>query len=120
MTTAIESHGYEDLRSYVLNNWDFIAVVDDVGNEVLRWQVPDNTNTQILSSSGTNPVTIELTITGQDLQDAGNTLPVTLSQTEAFSSSTASTRFGYDSFSNVDVQVPNDEVVITHRYKLPP
>lgn len=119
MTTEIESHGYEDLRSYVLNNWNFIAVVDDVGNEVLRWQVPDNNNTQILSSSGTNPATVELVVTGQDIQDAGNTLPVTVAQTEAFSSQAATTRFGYDTFSNITVQVPNDEIIILHDYSLP-
>lgn len=120
MTTPIESDGYEDLREYIRNEWTFVAVVDDGGTEILRWEVPAHASTQVLSGPSTNPLTYELTITGQDIQDAGNSLPVTLAHTESFPTSGATTRHGYDTFPNVEMQVPNDEVVITHRHRLPP
>lgn len=120
MVTQFESHGFDDLRLYVENNWDFIALVDDQGNELLRWQVPDNANTTWDSTSSSNPLRAKLTVTGQDIQDAGNTLPVTVDLTESYKSASATTRTTYDPFTNISIEVPNDKVVITHEFRLPP
>ncbi len=120
MTTPIEAAGYDDLRAYIQNNWPFVAILDDTGTEWLRWDVAANANAQWTSGPSTNPLTAELTVTGSDLQNAGATLPITLNRTEAYKTSSATTRMGTDTHTDATVQVSGDEVVITHRFRLPP
>lgn len=117
--TEFNSAGYEDLRTYLQNNWQFIAVLDDSGTEQLRWEIGVNTNTTWASGPNTNPLTAELTITGQDLIDAGATLPVTLASTEAYKSGTATTVMGSDPITDATVEASGDEVTISHDYEMP-
>jgi len=119
MPTQFESFGNEDIRTYLQNNWNFIAVLDDAGTEQLRWEVDANANTTWSSGPGTNPLTAQLTITGQDIIDAGGSLPVTLARTETYKSSSATTRTSTDTFTDATLEATNDELTITHDYEVP-
>jgi len=118
--TQFDSAGFEDLRTYLQNNWAFIAVLDDAGAEQLRWDVAANSSASFTSGASSNPLTAELTVTGQDIQDAGGTLPVTIKTTEVYKSGPASTRMGSDSMTDATLESSADEVVITHDYEMPP
>lgn len=118
--SQFDSTGFEDLRTYLQNNWAFIALLDDTGTEALRWDANNNANVTWASGPGANPLTAELTVTGQDLIDAGQTLPVTLASTEAYKTSSATTRMGADPMTNATFEAPEDEAVITHDYEMPP
>lgn len=119
MASPFSADGYADLRSYVQSNWNWIAVLDDSGSEVLRWDISSNANAQWTSGPSGNPLTAELTITGQTLVDAGSTLPVTLASTEAYQSSSATAPMGSDSMTNATLEADNDTLTITHHYELP-
>jgi len=119
MASPFSADGYADLRSYIQNTWNWIAVLDDSGSEVLRWDISSNANAQWTSGPSGNPLTAELTITGQTLLDAGSTLPVTLASTEAYQASSATTLMGADSMTNATLEVDADQVTITHDYELP-
>lgn len=119
MATEFVSHGYQDLREYMQDNWNHIAVVDDVGNEVLRWEVDANANTSWQSNPVSNTLTAKLTVTGQDIIDAGGSLPVTIARTETYTTASSTARTTYDIFKNIKVQAANDEVIITHKYRSP-
>jgi hypothetical protein len=119
MPTEFESFGYEDLRTYLQNNWNWIAVVDDGNTEQLRWDVDANANTSWTSGPASNPLTAELTITGQDIVDAGGSLPVTLNRTETYKSSGATTRTSTDTFTGATLETTNDQVIISHDYEMP-
>lgn len=116
---AFTNAGYTNIRAHLQNTWNWVAVVDSNGNEQLRWQVDANPNTTWASDSSSNPLRAELTVTGQDILDAGGSLPVTLTRTETFTSETATQRTSYDSYTDAPLQVANDEVVITHSYEVP-
>ncbi|WP_139203561.1 hypothetical protein [Halorientalis persicus] len=118
--TQLDSYGFEDLRTYIQNNWAFIAVIDDASNEALRWDVAANANASWSSGPGSNPLTAELTVTGQDVIDAGGSLPITLTGTESYKSSSATTRTTHDPWSDATLEVAEDEVVISHNFRLPP
>lgn len=119
MPTEFDASGYDDLRSYVFNQWNWIGIVDDTGTEQLRWDIQSNSNVTITSDASTNPATVEITVTGQDILDAGGSLPVTLTRTDLFKDSTTSTRRGHDTMSNATLDVSDDQVTITHDYELP-
>lgn len=91
--TAVEydTNGYDDVRSYVYNNHNWLALVDDAGTEQLRWDLLANANVTVTSDAASNPITYDVTVTGQDLVDAGATLPVSLQTQELYLSDTAST-----------------------------
>jgi hypothetical protein len=120
MASQFDAAGFDDLRAYIKNNWNWIADIDSGGGEQLRWDILNNSNVTITSDATGNPLTAELTITGQDLKDAGATLPVTLSSTEVYKSSSATTRMAADTMSDATFDVAEDELTITHDYNLPP
>jgi hypothetical protein len=117
--SQFEPAGFEDLRTYLQNNWNHIGVVDTGGNEQIRWDVSLNSNASFTSGPGSNPLTAQLTITGQDILDAGGSLPVTLTKTEVFKSSGSSTIMGQDSMTDATLEATGDEVVVTHDYEMP-
>ena len=116
---TFSSSGYTDLRGYVKNNWNYIAVLDDTGTEQLRWDVLNNSNVTITSDATSNPLTAELSVTGQDIQDAGGSLPVTLAETQAYQGSATSTSMGSDTMTDATLEKSGDTVTITHNYELP-
>ena len=109
--------GHQDIRTYLKNNWNWIAVVADNGSEQLRWDTLNNGNVTIISDETNNPVTVELEITGADV--SGN-LPVTLTKTEAYKGSGTSSSMGSDTMTNATLEANGDTVTITHNYEHPP
>jgi len=120
MSSPFSTDGYADLRSYVQSNWNWIAVLDDGGTEHLRWDVDANSNASWTSGPSGNPLTAELEVTGQDIVDAGGSLPVTLASTEAYQSASATTAMGSDTMTDATLEATGDTVTITHDYELPP
>ena len=116
---TFSSSGYEDLRGYVKNNWNYIAVLDKTGTEQLRWDILNNGNVTITSDETGNPLTVELEITGQDIQDAGGSIPVTLTETQAYQGSATSTPMGSDTMTDGSLEASGDTVTVTHNYELP-
>jgi len=117
--TEFNTDGYADLRTYLQSNWNHIAILDDTGSEQLRWDVDANSNTSWTSGPSSNPLTAELVITGQDIQDAGGSLPVTLTKTEAYKSNSATTVMGSDIMADATLEASDDEVTISHDYEMP-
>lgn len=70
--------GYDDLRQYVYDNYNWLAVLNDGGTGLLRWDLLFNGNVTIDSDASANPIQYTIVVAGQDLQDAGNSLPQTL------------------------------------------
>lgn len=115
MPSNFDSAGSEDLRTYIQSNWEYVAVVDDSGTEQLRWDVAANGNASWSSGPSSNPLEATLTVTGQDVLDAGGSLPVTLASTESFKTGSGGTRMGSDSYTDAKLEAPADEVVVTHQ-----
>lgn len=120
MPTQLDSFGFQDLRTYIKDNWPYIAVFDSGGNEVLRWDVASHTSAQYSSGPSGNPLQAELTITGQDILDAGGSLPVTITESESYKVDSGGTRTSHDTFNGIDVEVQGDEAVVIHNFRLPP
>lgn len=62
--TEFEQEGYEDLRTYLQDNWAFISVVDDDDTEQIRLEIDVDDDTSWESGPGSNPLTAEMEITG--------------------------------------------------------
>jgi len=120
MPSSFDASGFTDLREYIQNNWTHIAVVNSSGGEQLRVDIAASSIASFSSGPASNPLEVTLTITGQDIQNAGGTLPVTLSRTESYKSGTASTRMAADPYTDATLEAPADEVVVTHQIEVPP
>lgn len=114
--TEFSASGYDDLRAYVRNNWNWIAIVNSGGTEQARLDINNSTNVTILSDETGNPLSVEIEITGSELSGS---LPQTLSSTEAFKSSSATTVMSSDTFTDATMEASNDTLTITHDYELP-
>ena len=120
MPTQFNANGYADIRTYLQSNWNHIAIRDSGGTEQLRWEVDANPNTSWTSAPSGNPLTAELEVTGQDIVDAGGSLPVTLASTEAYQSASATTAMGSDTMTDATLEATGDTVTVTHEYEVPP
>lgn len=119
MATEFNTAGYEDLRIYMRDNWNWIAILDDADNEWLRWDINSNANITITSDPTGNPLTVEITVTGVDLTDAGASYPVTINETEVYKGSGTSTIMGTDTHTDATFNADGDEVTLTHNYRAP-
>lgn len=121
------SNGLTELRQYAYNNFSWLAVLNDAGTELLRWDLLNNTNVTVTSDASANPVQYTVTITGQDLIDAGYSLPQTLTDVELYQTSSATTAVGSDSIrdssgtaTNATLEAPNDQLESTFYQEIPP
>lgn len=119
MTTQFSVEGFDDLRVYMRDNWNWIALVDDGGIEHLRWDVLNHDQVTMTDGPLSNPLTVELTVYGSDLVDAGSNLPVTLAKTEAYKTSGSTTPMGEDTYSTGTFESEKDRMIITHNYRMP-
>lgn len=118
--------GYTDVRTYVYNNHNWLAIVDDTDTEQLRWDLNSNANVTEVAGPSTNPIEYEITVTGQDLVDAGATLPVTIERGKLYDSDTSSTPYSDNTLTDdsgnplsAQLGTVNDEVVATFTNEWP-
>ena len=117
---TLSNSGYEDLRTYVENNWSFIGLFDNTDTELIRIDVPNDSRASFSSDSGSNPLRATITLTGEDLFDEGVTLPVTLDHTEVFKTDSTSQEMGSDPVKPATIEAQGDEIIIDHEYSIPP
>lgn len=117
---AFEADGYTDLRNYIQNNWTFISLVDDGGSEAIRLEIGVDADTSWSSGSASNPLEATLTITGDDIQNAGGSLPVTLTKSRSHKDGTTTTVLNEDTYTNATLEASNDELTVTHTIEVPP
>ena len=113
-----DSAGHEDIRTYIQNNWPFVALVDDSGTEVTRIDVNNDSRASWSSGPTSNPLEITITITGGDSDMPA--LPVTFAWSESYKTSGSSTRMAPDPFTNATLEAPADELTLTHQIEHPP
>lgn len=122
-----DAYGYDQIRSHVQSTWNWLAILNDSGTELLRWDLTANANATLSSDATANPLEYTITVTGQDIVDAGGSLPETLSELELYESSAASTPVGQDSLrdsggnaTTATLEAPSDTVDITFTQNWPP
>lgn len=111
-----EPEGYDDLRSYVRNNWNWIALVNSSGTEQIRLDINSSADVTIISDETSNPLTVEIEITGSQLSGS---LPQTLSEGEVYKTSGATTVMAQDTYTDATLEASNDTIIVTHDYELP-
>lgn len=118
MTTPHTDTGDEDLRNYIQNNWTFIALIDDSGTEETRIDIQNDSRASFTSGSGSNPLTIEVTVEGAD---SDITTPVTLAESELYKTSGASNALSGDTFAegSATISADADTLVVTHDIEQP-
>lgn len=118
--------GYTDVRTYVYNNHNWIGIFDDTDTELLRWDLSANTNVTEVSGPASNPIEYDIEITGQDIIDAGYSLPVTIVYGQVYDSDTSSTPFASDNFADdsgadtsATIKTSGDTVVVAFTNEWP-
>lgn len=110
------SDGYDDLRSYVRNNWNWIALKNSSGTEQARLDINSSGNVTIISDETGNPLSVEIEITGSELSGS---LPQTLTEGEVYKTQSATTVMSEDTYTDATLEASNDTLVLTHDYELP-
>lgn len=125
--TQYDSYGLGVLRSYAYNNFNWLSIENGSGSELLRWDLLSNGNVTVDSDAASNPVQYTITVTGQDLIDAGNTLPVTMSDGVLYETDTSTDAIGSDPLRDTNgnatqatLEAANDEVEVTFEQRIPP
>jgi len=116
---TITNNGYRDIRTYMKNNWNWIGLVDDNGTVQRRYDILNSSSVTIINSETSNPLTVEIEVTGSDIENIGGSLPVTLQSTKFFKTNNSTTSMGSDSIADVELATSGDTVVVTAEYQSP-
>jgi|GEM_PF-2294294 len=125
MPTELTGAGYESLRDLINSSrtapsqWDYIALVDDAGNEVIRVSITGDADaswsTQDQDSSGTDEtMVVTYTVTGADV-----TTPVTIVKSELYDTGSGGSPLSEDTFDNAVISSDSDELVVEHKVETP-
>lgn len=113
---AIEEHtnaGDASLRDLIQQNWTYISIVDDAGNEVTRIEIAADSRVQWTNTPSNNPITLEIILKGDDA-DLTDQLPVTIERTELYDTSGGGDALSGDSADPATLAVGPDQITITH------
>jgi hypothetical protein len=117
MSSPYSSYGFETLRTYARNTFTHLALVDDTGSEITRIDVTSDSRVQNTPDPSTNPLTYVVEIKGGD---SGIPIPVTVSSTKLYESSSATQSVGTDDMKDARVEANEDTLTISHEQELPP
>lgn len=119
LTTA----GYQTIRDYVNssnstpNDWDYIAIYDDAGNEVTRVSITGDSRCQWLDVDGDNVLKVEFDVTGSD---ADISQPVTLQKSAIWNAGTGGSQVtAKEQYADATLNQDGDNVTITHTVNIP-
>lgn len=122
MSDPINDSGYERIRRLVNvdlsepNQWEYLEAQEDDGTIVWR-----GSTTGEWTTSATDQVqVVEITVTGQDVIDHGESLPVTITTSILKDGNTDSDdELANDSFEDATLADADDGVAITHEVEVP-
>lgn len=121
MADPLSTAGYEDLRSYVQNNWKYVALINDSGTEVTRINIPNDSRASWTSGSGSNPLEVEVVVTGGDSDiDVQSNGATTISKAASYKTSTGGSNLGDETLTNATLEASQDELTVTHTIEIPP
>ena len=114
MATELPNAGYEDLREYVRDNWDYIELQDDVDDQVTRIDVDTDDRASWATDGDIRRVTV--TVSGSD---ADVTTPVTITSSHLFKADSGGNSLSNDSFSGATLEEDGDELTVEHEVQVP-
>jgi len=121
----ITSDGYQSLRDFlnssvaVPNQWDYIALFDDTGSEVLRVSITGDTRAQWQDVDGDPILQAKITITGGD---SDVPTPTTFNASAVFDDTAANSGVQItqqESFTQATLDQSGDELTVTHDIEVP-
>lgn len=126
MPTELREAGYESLRDLINSSrtapsqWDYIALVDDTGSEVIRVSITGDADaswsTEDQDSSRTSEtMVVTYTITGADL----SSLPTTIVKSQLYDTSSGGSPLSEDTFTDATLSSSSDELTVTHKVETP-
>jgi len=125
MAQELPNAGYESIRDLINSSrsapsqWDYIALVDDSGTEVIRVSITGDGDaswsTEDQDSSGSNEtMVVTYTITGADV-----TTPVTINTSQLYDTSSGGSPLSEDTFTDATLNSDSDELTVEHRVEVP-
>jgi len=121
MADPLNTAGYEDLRNYVQNNWQYVALIDDSGTEITRINIPNDSRASWASGSGNNPLKVEIVVEGGDSDvDVQSNGAITFLKVASYKVSGGGSNLGDETFTNATLEASQDELTITHTIEIPP
>lgn len=128
MPTELLEAGYESLRDLMNSSrtapsqWDYIALVDDAGNEVIRTSITGDANaswsTQDQDASGTDETMVATyTVTGSDIDLSSGS--VTIVKSQLFDTDSGGSALSEDVFDDAVISSTADELVVEHKVETP-
>lgn len=106
---------YEDLRSYIVNNWNHVELRDSLGNPVLRISTSD---TRVSWTHEAGSQILELTIIIQG-SNSDVQLPQEFGQSAIFKTVSGGNPVSVENFPVFTMEGIGDQLTIKHRIEVP-
>lgn len=109
------SFAYEDLRTYIVNNWNYVELRDSLGNPALRISTSD---TRVSWTHEPNSQTLELTIVIQG-SNSDISLPQEFGQSAIYKTVAGGSPVSVENFPNFTMEGVGDQLTVKHRIEVP-
>lgn len=122
MSTEITEAGYQSLRNLIdssatiSDQWDYIALIDDAGNEVTRVSITGDSRTSWQHAAGDQVLQVRFEITGSD---ADIPLPVTIVESRLHDTSSGGDILASDTFYDMAFSSDSDQGLVEHYIEVP-
>lgn len=109
----ITASAYSDLRNYILSNWQYIELQDDLGTPIVRLSPSDSRVTSVIEG---NNVKITIVVKGSDTDIVA---PKTFAKSVIFNVATGGTPFSTESFTAFTIEGDQDQLTVIHNIEVP-
>ncbi|WP_137288622.1 hypothetical protein [Natronorubrum halophilum] len=128
MPTELPEAGYESIRDLINSSrtapsqWDYIALVDDAGDEVIRVSITGDANaswsTEDQDASGSDEtMAVTYTISGSDIDLSSGA--VTITSSELYDTDSGGEPLSEDPFDDAVISSESDELIVEHKVETP-
>jgi hypothetical protein len=127
MATELTNAGYESIRDLINSSrtspaqWDYIALVDDGGNEVIRTQISNDADASWSTDDQDGDSTSETMVVTYTITGADVSTPVTIVKSQLYDDASGSGApvLSEDSFTSATLDADSDELTVTHKVEVP-
>lgn len=111
----ITTEAYQDLRDYIQTNWNYIALNNSGGTEILRLSPLDSRVSWVHVPSSAE-LQLQIIVKGSDTEIP---LSTTIASSSIYKVASSGTAYSKESFNPFTFESENDELTVIHSIQVP-
>lgn len=109
----INNYGYEQIRSFILSNWNYLELRTPTGTVLKRFSTADGLT--ITGNATTQEIEYKIVVSGLDASFTGQSV----GKSVLYDVATGGSAIATESFTNFTFESEDDELTVIHKLQVP-